>query len=281
MAMTAFAGNSLLCRGALAAAAIDPATFTGIRLASGALVLALLARGRARAGSVPSAFALFAYAAAFSFAYVRLSAGVGALLLFGAVQATMIGAGLRAGEPLTRARFAGFVLAATGLVVLVRPGLDAPDPLAALAMIAAGAAWGVYSLRGRGARDPLGETAGNFLRAAPFGLALVAVQALVPASGGGLHAGARGATLAAVSGALASGLGYAIWYAALPRLSATVAGIVQSSVPILAALGGVLLLGEPVTARLVFAALVVPGGIALAILGAPVRHSPAEPSRRA
>lgn len=261
LAMVAFAANSLLCRAALAPGAIDPAGFTLVRLASGAAVLALLARRRASFGDWVSALALFAYAAAFSFAYVRLPAATGALLLFGAVQATMLLAGLAGGERLAPRAIVGLAVAIAGLLALLLPGASMPAPGAALLMLGAGIAWGAYSLRGRGSADPLGETAGNFARAT------------IPAIGLGLAAGAlagpmaaprpEGLALAVASGALASGLGYAVWYTALRRLSAARAATVQLSVPVIAALGGVVLLAEPITPRLAGAAVAVLGGIAL------------------
>lgn len=264
LAMAAFAGNSLLCRQALAHTSIDPATFTSVRVVSGALVLALLARARggspAAAGGWGSAFALFAYAAAFSFAYVSLPASTGALLLFGAVQLTMIVLGLRAGERLRAPQWAGLAAALAGLVLLFAPGLSAPAPGGAALMIVAGAAWGVYSLRGRAAGAPLVVTAGNFLRAVPFALATSLVFA------GRRTMDPAGVALAAVSGALTSGIGYAIWYSALAGLRAASAATVQLSVPVLASLGGVLLLGERVTPRLAVASLAILGGIALVIL---------------
>jgi drug/metabolite transporter (DMT)-like permease len=263
LAMTAFAGNSLLCRQALAHTRIDPATFTTVRLVSGALVLALLALARggrpARAGNWASAVALFVYAAGFSFAYVTLPASVGALLLFGAVQATMIGRGLAAGERLTAPQAAGVALALAGLVGLLLPGLSAPPAAGAALMLAAGVAWGVYSLRGRGASDPAAVTAGNFLRAAPLALATSLVLAR------SARWDAPGLLLAVVSGALASGAGYVIWYAALPGLTAASAAAVQLSVPVLAALGAIAFLGERPSARLAAASVAILGGIALVI----------------
>lgn len=263
LAMAAFAGNSLLCRQALARTDVDPATFTSVRVASGALALALLARARgvppAAAGSWGSALALFAYAAAFSFAYVSLPASTGALLLFGAVQLTMIGRGLRAGERPRPAQVAGLLAAFAGLVVLLAPGLAAPEPRGAALMLAAGVAWGVYSLRGRAAGAPLAVTSGNFARAVPFALATSLAFA------GRASADPAGLALAAVSGALASGVGYAIWYSALPGLTATRAASVQLSVPVLASLGGIAFLGEPLTPRLVAASAAILGGIALVI----------------
>lgn len=264
LAMLAFAGNSLLCRMALKHTSIDAASFTTIRLLSGALMLALVVRCQrspsAGAGNWPSALALFAYAAGFSFAYLSLSAATGALLLFGAVQATMIAYGVWQGERLLRMQLAGFVLALGGLVGLMLPGLAAPPLPSALLMLGAGMAWGVYSLRGRGAGDPTRVTAGNFLRAVPITAALSLLM-LTP-----IALDRAGIGYAVVSGALASGLGYAIWYQALPALKATHAATVQLSVPVLAALGGIVFLGEPLTMRMVLASIAVLGGIALVIL---------------
>ncbi|OZA23535.1 MAG: EamA family transporter [Hydrogenophilales bacterium 17-61-9] len=265
IALIAFAANSILCRLAFERTDIDAASFTSIRLLSGALTLWLIVALRRAAhgigGNWSSAFALFAYAAAFSFAYVSLPTGVGALLLFGAVQATMILAGLRAGERLTGQQGTGLVLALGGLGYLMLPGLSAPPLGGSLLMLAAGIAWGVYSLRGRGASDPLGATAGNFLRAAPLGIGLAAVA--LP----WLQVDAAGAGYAVFSGALASGVGYAIWYAALRGLAATHAATVQLAVPVIAAAGGSLLLDEPVTLRLALASTAILGGIALVVLG--------------
>jgi drug/metabolite transporter (DMT)-like permease len=264
LAMLAFAGNSLLCRAALQGGHIDAASFTTIRIVAGALALWLIVRvqrcGAAPAGSWPSAFALFAYAAAFSFAYLTLTAATGALLLFGAVQATMIGWGFWRGERLGGWQLLGGACALGGLIGLLLPGLSAPPLHGAVLMLVAGIAWGVYSLRGKGAGDPLQATAGNFVRAVPFALV---------ASLGVLAWGARsdvaGAALAVASGAVTSGIGYAIWYTALPGLKAASAATVQLSVPPLAALGGVIALGEPPTLRLLLASIAILGGIALVI----------------
>lgn len=263
LAMVAFAGNSLLCRAALDTTAIDPASFTGIRLLAGALTLWLVVRWQARAsvlsGSWPSALALFAYAVLFSFAYLGLSAGTGALLLFGAVQATMILYGLWRGERLAAWQWLGLGLALAGMAGLFLPGFTAPPPGAGLMMVAAGVAWGVYSLRGRGGGDPTAVTAGNFLRTLPLaaGVSLLALPwaSLDPA----------GVLYAVASGALASGLGYAVWYMALPGLSPTSAATVQLSAPVIAALGGVALLAEPFSLRLLLASVAILGGIALVI----------------
>jgi drug/metabolite transporter (DMT)-like permease len=264
LAMIAFAGNSLLCRIALKHTSIDAASFTTIRLISGAVMLWLVVhmkRGtHAGAGNWLSALALFTYAAGFSFAYVNLPAATGALLLFGAVQATMIGRGLWAGERLRRLQVVGLMLALGGLVGLLLPGLSAPPLPSSILMLGAGVAWGVYSLRGKGAGDPTRVTAGNFLRAVPIAAAL----SVLTYDGASLDS--AGFWYAVSSGALASGIGYAIWYTALPALKATNAATVQLSVPVIAALGGIVFLGETVTLRLVLASIAILGGIALVIL---------------
>jgi len=269
-ALVGFAANSLLCRMALGPRLVDAATFTVIRIVSGALMLLVLVRaaegGRdaqpaAKAGSWASAAALFGYAAAFSFAYLRIGAGVGALLLFGAVQATMLAWALRGGERLRWNQGIGLLAALAGLAALVRPGLSAPDPFGAVLMLGAGVAWGVYSLRGRGAARPLAATASNFARAVPL------AAALGLAGLGAAHVGLRGALLAAASGAVTSGVGYSLWYAALKGLTATQAAVVQLSVPVLAAGGAVALLGEALTPRLLACGAVILGGVALAVGG--------------
>lgn len=267
LAMIAFAGNSLLCRAALKHTAIDPASFTAVRLVSGALTLWLVVRMRrgalAGGGNWLSALALFAYAAGFSFAYVSLPAATGALLLFGAVQATMIGHGIRAGERLGRMQLVGLALAFGGLVGLLLPGLSAPPLQGSVLMLGAGFAWGIYSLRGKGAGDPTRVTAGNFLRAVPIAAAL---SGFLMKDATLDHAGLGYAVL---SGSLASGIGYAIWYTALPALKATQASIVQLSAPVIAAVGGILFLGEAMTLRLALASAAILGGIALVILEKP------------
>lgn len=264
-AMMAFAANSLLCRLALRSDDIDPASFTDLRLLSGAVTLWLLLRLQSgtwrRAGDGYSAAALFVYAIAFSFAYVSLPVGVGALLLFGAVQASMLIVGLASGERLGAAQGLGLAAAVAGLVYLVWPGLAAPAPLGTGLMLLAGVAWGVYSLRGRGIKDPVSATAGNFILAAP--LALVANLLFLHAA----HMAVPGLLCALASGALTSGLGYVIWYAALKDLGAVRAAIVQLSVPVIAAFGGVVFLAESVTSRLLLASCAILGGVAFAILG--------------
>jgi drug/metabolite transporter (DMT)-like permease len=274
-AMVAFAGNSLFCRLALRDTTIDAASFTAIRIVAGALVLAAIVAVRGgspvRGGSWGSAAALFAYAIFFSFAYLTLPAGTGALVLFAAVQATMIGHAFAVGERFRPIQVAGLLAAAGGLVLLAMPGLGAPDPLAAAAMAVAGIAWGIYSLRGRGVVDPLVATAGNFLRAAPLALAtFLALSSTVSLD-------PIGVGWALASGGLASGLGYAIWYAVLPSLRATIAATVQLSVPPLAATLAVAFLAEPATLRLAIASAAVLGGIAVVILSR--RRPPAAPSR--
>lgn len=268
LAMLAFAGNSLLCRLALKHTSIDPASFTTIRLVSGAVMLFLIVKLRRRPavvrGNWLSGFALFAYAAGFSFAYVSLPAATGALLLFGAVQATMISHGLWAGERLRSLQLLGLLLAFGGMVGLLLPGLAAPPLLGSILMLGAGVAWGFYSLRGKGAGDPTGVTAGNFMRAAPMTLVLSLLLLSQPEVRASLDAAGFGYALA--SGALTSGIGYAIWYTALPALKATQAATVQLSVPVITALGGIVFLGESLTLRLILASIAILGGIALVIL---------------
>ncbi len=286
LAMIAFASNSLLCRLALKQTSIDAASFTFIRIFSGAAALWLIMKIRTWlitdrtpspraasfshsslrrttcfvAGNWLSALALLVYAAGFSFAYTTLSAGTGALLLFGAVQATMIFWGMHKGERLDATQIAGFLIAVTGLVVLVFPGLSAPPLIGSILMLGAGVAWGIYSLRGKGERNPASATTGNFVRAVPFAAAVSII--FVPWA----HVDFTGVTYAIISGAITSGLGYVIWYSALPGLTATSAASVQLSVPVLAATGGILLLSELVTLRYVLASISVLGGIALVVV---------------
>ncbi len=320
VAMIAFASNSLLCRAALKQTNIDAATFTFVRIFSGALALWLVMKmriwlivdrtatpladyseTRVRSPSPPSspkgkgdlfslrekvrmrvldwkdagnwisAVALFAYAAGFSFAYTSLLAGTGALLLFGAVQATMILWGLYKGERLNAIQIIGFIVAVTGLVVLVFPGLSAPPLIGSILMLGAGVAWGIYSLRGKGERNPASVTTGNFVRAVPFAAALGIIFA--PWANYNL----AGINYAVISGAVTSGLGYIIWYSALPGLRAASAATVQLSVPVLAATGGILLLGEPITVRYMLASVAVLGGIALVVA---IPHSQINLSKR-
>jgi drug/metabolite transporter (DMT)-like permease len=301
--MIAFASNSLLCRAALKETKIDAASFTFIRIFSGALALWLIltiqrllrAQGTASppveslttgvgfpspqsspkergcsfslrekvgmrgAGNWISALALFVYAAGFSFAYTSLSAGTGALLLFGAVQATMILWGLHKGERLSTIQIVGLTIAVTGLIALLLPGLSAPPLIGSILMLGAGVAWGIYSLRGKDEKNPASATTRNFVRAVPFAAALSIIFIMRA------HLDLAGVTFGVISGAITSGLGYVIWYSVLPDLKAASAAIVQLSVPVLAATGGILLLGEPITMRYVLASVAVLGGIALVV----------------
>jgi drug/metabolite transporter (DMT)-like permease len=276
-AMLAFAGNSLLCRLALQQGGIDPASFASIRLVSGAITLAVIGRFKSERSSPGhgdwlAAAMLFAYVAFFSFAYLTLPAGTGALILFGAVQLTMFSVGLSSGEMFGSVAWLGLALAVAGLVYLVSPGVAAPPLLGAALMAIAGVAWGVYSLRGRRVADPLGATAGNFARAAPLALAL---NVLFVANG---HADAAGVTLAIASGALTSGIGYVIWYAALGKLSAMRAATVQLSVPLIAAFGGVAFLSEAITPRLAAGSAAILGGIAMVLTSRSQKPRPKRPS---
>ncbi len=263
--LLAFAGNSVLGRLALRTTAIDPYTFTSVRLAAGALVLCLLVRLTRRQvsgdGNWLSALALFTYAAAFSWAYLSLATGLGALLLFGAVQVTMIGYGLHQGERLQRWQWLGLMLALGGLAGLLLPGVEAPPLAGALMMLLAGVAWGVYSLRGKGGGDPTRVTAGNFRRAVPLALLLSLLMAAEA------NPDPVGLAYALLSGGITSGLGYALWYMVLPAFRSATAATLQLSVPVIASLGGVVFVDEPLTLRLVLAALFILGGIALVIRG--------------
>ncbi len=275
LALVGFSSNSLLCRAALAGHGrrIDPASFTSVRLVSGAVVLALLVflraplvapngeapRGRA---SLTSALVLFGYAICFSLAYVRIHAGAGALILFGFVQTTMIGWGLLRGERVRVREALGLCLAIGGLAVLTAPGATAPDPLGAASMALAGVAWGVYSLRGRSSTDPLGATAANFARSVPMTLAASLVLAVLERP----HYTRAGVALAVASGALASGVGYSLWYAALPALTALRAAVIQLCVPVVTTFASIALLGEQASLRAAGAAALVLGGVLIAIV---------------
>lgn len=266
LALVAFAANSVLCRVALQNGAIDAASFSAIRLAAGAATLLSLTAFRGKSptkvtGSWLSAGLLFLYAVPFSFAYTRLTAGTGALLLFGSVQMTMVGAALWTGERPRFLQWFGLGLALAGIIYLLLPGLAAPPPVGAALMTLAGVSWGGYTLRGRGSGSPLAQTASNFVRSVPLVLALSLIA--MPQ----VHVTLEGASFAVASGALASALGYVVWYVALRGLTATAAAVVQLAVPILAAAGGVIFLREIISGRLILSAVLVLGGIALALLG--------------
>jgi drug/metabolite transporter (DMT)-like permease len=265
-ALVAFACNSILCRLALRSEEADAASFTSLRLISGAVALILIGyffskKSQTRSGSWPSAFFLFAYAACFSFAYINLTAGTGALILFGSVQMTMIAVALARGEKPKMLEWLGLITAVGGLVYLVLPGLASPPPVSSGLMAAAGVAWGAYTLRGRASGDPLGDTAGNFIRAAPMGIIISVI--FIPA----FHLSNRGIILAILSGAVTSGIGYTVWYAALKHHTATRAAVLQLLVPVLTAVIGVLFLAETADRRLVIAAGLILGGIGLTIVG--------------
>ena len=265
-ALVAFAFNSILCRMALAAGEADAAGFTAVRLVAGAAVLTalLLTTGKTRnplkCGNWGSAFFLFAYAAAFSFAYLGLATATGALILFGCVQLTMFGVSLARGVRPGALEWVGLAVAFVGLIYLLLPGLSAPPLNSALLMAAAGAAWGGYTLRGKGSEDPLADTAGNFIRSVP--LALVLALVFLPS----LAASWRGIALAVLSGAIASGVGYSVWYAALQYHTASRAAVLQLSVPVIAAAGGIVLLAETASSRLAIAAALILGGIGLTLI---------------
>ena len=275
LTMIAFAANSVLGRMAIGSGEtplIDPASYSAVRLIAGALMLMLLVgvtgsgQGRSprpRSGSWSSAFALFAYAVAFSYAYVALDTGTGALILFACVQATMIGWSLKEGDRPSMLEWLGLIVAFGAFIWLVSPGLSAPDPVAAGAMALSGIAWGAYSLRGRGLPDPLKATADNFMRSVAFliPLGIVVATARLP-----VHASMTGVGLAAVSGAVTSGLGYALWYRVLRQIGATQGAIVQLTVPVIAAIGGTVLLSEDWTLRLIVSSLLILGGVAVAII---------------
>ena len=271
IAMIAFAANSVLARLALLPEGADPLAYTGIRLASGAIALAVILAISRRgltvvSGTWPASAALFGYAFAFSLAYVMLGAGTGALILFASVQIGVIGWAIIKGDRPTRLQWLGLGVAFAGLVYLMSPGLVAPSPLGALLMFAAGLCWAGYTLIGRGSSSPLADTTGNFIRCLPLAIALLVV-------GVGWHGlDWRSAAYASLSGVVASGIGYAIWYAVLPALSRTRAAIVQLTVPAIAALGGVILIGETLSLRLAVASIAILGGVAFALTRAERRQ---------
>ena len=271
LALVAFAANSVLCRMALGSGAIDPAGFTAVRLLSGAVVLGMIlkltggqadggADGAAK-GGWPTAVMLAAYAAAFSFAYVSLEIGTGALILFGAVQFTIILVAVIQGDRLHLLEWLGVLIAFGGFVYLILPGVAAPSWSGFALMSLAGVAWGLYTLWGRGSRNPLADTASNFIRTAPLALLLLVVAAIRSDYTG------TGLLLAGLSGAIASGLGYTLWYTAMRGLSAAQAAVVQSGVPIIAAVGGVIFAAEAITFRLAASTVLILGGVLTTVLG--------------
>ena len=266
LAMLAFAANSILNRYALVDGGSGAWTFTVIRLVAGAFMLAALSRFQLKDGSWRGAIMLLVYAAGFSYAYLALGAGLGALILFTAVQFTMLGQGLVSGERLTGLQWAGTALAFSAMIWLLGPGANRPEPWAVAAMTAAGIGWGVYSLLGRGVKAPLNATSGNFARAA-----IIALLLSLPIFWSFPEIKPSGtAIIAAItSGAITSGIGYAIWYAALPGLTRMQAGVMQLSVPAIAALGGVLFLGEILTSRLMISTAVILFGVGIATLERP------------
>lgn len=271
IAMIAFAANSVLARLAFATAGAEPLSYTGIRLAAGAATLAVLLALRRRnvrlGGSWSGVAPLFGYAILFSIAYILLGAGTGALILFASVQIGMLGWAVYRGDRPGLIEWLGFVVAFGGLVYLLSPGVVAPNPLGALLMLVAGLCWAAYTLIGRASTSPLDDTAGNFMRSSPLAVVMIVAGALT-----------HGVSLAAViyaivSGALASGLGYAVWYTALPSLSRTRAAIVQLTVPAIAGAGGVLFIGEALSPRLVIATIAIIGGVALAVISSSRRRT--------
>jgi drug/metabolite transporter (DMT)-like permease len=266
-ALTAFAFNSILCRLALRGEEADAVGFTAARLVSGAVTLVVISyffgknNSSVRSGSWASALFLFAYMICFSLAYLGLSAGTGALILFGSVQLTMIAVSIGSGERPRPLEWIGLAVALAGLVYLVLPGLAAPPLISSLLMASAGAAWGLYTLKGKGAGDPLANTTGNFLRSVP----MVGIAAVIAFPN--LHVSSRGALLAVLSGSLTSGIGYTVWYAALKHHTATRAAVLQLSVPVLTAAIGIVFMAEIASPQLAIAAAMILGGIAVTIAG--------------
>ena len=271
LALLAFAGNSILCRLALGEGVIDAASFTSIRLLSGIIVLTVILKMTPTSaisglkdsskGSWKASFMLFLYAITFSFAYISLETGVGALILFGSVQMTMILVGLFSGNKLHYSEWLGVIVAFSGLVYLVLPDLTIPSFMGFILMTVAGVAWGFYTLAGKSTKNPVSDTAYNFLRTLPLVLILTVVTFQYAALS------QKGILLAVLSGGIASGVGYTIWYIALGGLSTVQAAVLQLLVPMIAALGGVLFANEIFTLRLALSSLLVLGGIMAMILG--------------
>ncbi len=266
-ALIAFAANSVLCRMALGEGVIDAPSFTVVRLMSGIAVLIVISSLRANKekstskGSWISAMMLFLYAITFSFAYISLETGTGALILFASVQITIILISIVSGNKLHISEWTGVIISFTGFVYLVLPGVTAPSLIGFVLMSIAGIAWGIYTLRGKGSTDPLVDTTFNFVRTAPLVIALILITL------SDIHLSTEGIVLAVLSGAVASGIGYSVWYAALGGLSATEAAVVQLAVPVIAAVGGVIFVSEAITLRLILSAIMILGGILTVVLG--------------
>jgi drug/metabolite transporter (DMT)-like permease len=273
VAMLAFAANSLLCRFALQQGLIDPVSFCSLRLVSGAMTLAVFMRLKSDCSLLAhqdwhAATLLFMCAALFSFAYLTLPVGTGALILMAAFQLTMFGEGFRLGERFSPVAWFGFVLAAAGFFALVAPSVATPAPLGTALMAIAGVAWGLYSLRGRAVADPLVATAGNFARAAALAM-LLSLFFMADA-----HADALGVAMAIASGAVTSAMGFVLWYAVVIRLSAFQTATVQLLVPLFATVGGIVFLSEPLTWRATAGAMAILGGIALVLTSRPPELPP-------
>jgi drug/metabolite transporter (DMT)-like permease len=277
LALIAFAANSVLCRLALGEKTIDAAGFTSVRLLSGALVLFCILKfsnkknGSSTKGSWSAAFMLFLYAVTFSFAYLTLNTGTGALILFGSVQITMILRSLFSGNRLLPIEWMGVIVAFSGIVYLVLPGVTAPSFTGFSLMASAGIAWGLYTLKGRGSANPLSDTTYNFLRSVPFMIVLGMFFFQ------NVHISREGVILAAISGGITSGIGYTLWYIALRGLSATQAAVVQLLVPVIAGFGGIVFISEPISLRLALSALLTLGGILMVILGRNAKNSKSIP----
>lgn len=259
----AFAGNSVLCRLALGEAQLDPASFTIIRLLSGIVMLMLISsifqikNSSKSKGSWFSALMLYVYAVTFSYAYISLDTGTGALILFGSVQLTMVLISLISGNRLRLIEWLGLITAFAGFVYLVIPSISTPSFQGFILMAISGIAWGIYTLMGKTSQQPLKDTAFNFLRTLPFVLALIIIQL------NHTNLSQQGIILALISGAITSGIGYSIWYIAVGGLSTIQAGVVQLLVPIIAAIGGVVFAQELISVRLIFSSILVLGGIML------------------
>ena len=267
LALIAFAANSVLCRIALGDEAIDASSFTVIRLLSGAFVLLVIISATGKTaevstkGSWAASFMLFLYAVTFSYAYISLDTGTGALILFGSVQITMILLSLISGTRLHITEWTGVVISFAGFVYLILPGVTMPSVTGFLLMTVAGIAWGIYTLKGRGSKNPLMDTAYNFIRTIPF-VVILAISTM-----DNIHYSSEGIVLALIAGGVTSGIGYTIWYIALGGLSSTQAAVLQLSVPVIAALGGVVFVSEAITFRFTISAALVLGGILLVVLG--------------